>query len=378
MIDFLKSLYKPDIKPLNYANISSENILHNFAVLQSHQTQSELFPVLKSNAYGHGLKEVSEILKWTKGKYICVDSFPEYQIVRKYSWKNILVLWETRNENYRYYDFKKTTFCIYNLETLKYLISLNKKITIHIFINTWMNREGLQENDLRKALSKLKKSKIIVEWVCSHFASADEPDLSFYDKQILEFKRLYEIIISYDFNPYYRHLAASAGTFKMEDNFFNAFRPGMSLFWVNVLSSQDLHYDKAEELKLCMDIYSTVVKIQNLASWEWISYNHTYHTEKETKIAVIPFGYYEWFDRNLSNNYSVKIWKKYYPIRGRICMNLAMIEIWNDKINIWDQVEIISTNKNAINTLYSMAEWSETIAYEIAVKIRENIRKQIK
>ena len=63
MIDFLKSLYKPDIKPLNYANISSENILHNFAVLQSHQTQSELFPVLKSNAYGHGLKEVSEILK---------------------------------------------------------------------------------------------------------------------------------------------------------------------------------------------------------------------------------------------------------------------------------------------------------------------------
>ena len=58
-------------------------------------------------------------------------------------------------------------------------------------------------------------------------------------------------------------------------------------------------------------------------------------------------------------------------------MNLTMIEIWEDKIEIWDKVEIISSNKNSQNTLYSMAESSETIAYEIAVKIRENIRKQI-
>lgn len=378
MIDFLKSLYKPDIKPLNYANISRENILHNFGVLQSHQTQSELFPVLKSNAYGHWLKEVSQILKGTKGKYICVDSFPEYQIVKKYSWKKVLVLWETRSENYKYYDFKNTTFCIYNIETLKYLISLNKKITIHLFINTWMNREGFQEEELRKSLSKLQKSKITVEWVCSHFATADEIDHEFYDKQIIEFKYLYEIVISYDFNPKYRHLAASAGTFKMEDNFFNAFRPGMSLFWINVLTKKDLHYSKAKELKLCMNLYSTVIKIQNVASGEAISYNLTYQTEENTKIAVIPFGYYEWFDRKLSNEYFVKIKGKYYPIRWRICMNLAMIEIWKDEIWIWDEVEILSINTKDKNTLYSMAEISKTIPYENVVKIRENIRKQVK
>ena len=377
MIDFLKELIKPDIKPLNYVKISKENILHNFWVLQSHQTQSELFPVLKSNAYGHWLKEISEILKWTKGKYICVDSFPEYQIVKKYSWKKVLVLWETRSENYKYYDLKKTTFCIYNLETLKYLISLNKKITIHLFINTWMNREGFQEVDLRKVLNKLQKSKIIVEWVCSHFASADEVNHIFYDKQVEEFKYLYEIILSYDFNPIYRHIAGSAWTFKMEDNFFNAFRPGMSLFWVNVLSPEDLHYEKADELKLSMDLYSTVVKIQKVASWEGISYNRTYYVEEDTKIAVIPFGYYEGFDRKLSNNYSVKIWHKFYPIRGRICMNLAMVEVWNDKISVWDEVCIISKNKKDKNTLYTMAQWSETIPYEIAVKIRANIRKEI-
>lgn len=377
MIDFLKSLYKPDVKPLNYMKIYKEDILHNLKVLQSHQTQSELFPVLKSNAYGHGLKEISKILKGRAGKYICVDSFPEYQIVKKYSCKKVLVLWETRSENYKYYDFKKTVFCIYNLETLKYLISLNKKITIHLFINTWMNREGFQEKDVRKALEILKISKIIVEWVCSHFASADEPDLTFYDKQVAQFKKLYEIILSYDFNPLYRHIGASAATLKMEDNFFNAFRPGISVFWINVLSKEDIIYSKWEELKLCMELYSTVVKIQEVASWEGISYNLTYKVKKDTRIAVIPFGYYEWYDRKLSNNYSVKIWNKFYPIRGRICMNLVMIEIWTDNISVWDEVCIISKDKEDKNTLYTMAQKSGTIPYESVVKIRSNIRKEI-
>jgi alanine racemase len=163
----------------------------------------------------------------------------------------------------------------------------------------------------------------------------------------------------------------------MEDNFFNAFRPWMSLFWVNVLNQKDLHYSKADELKLCMNLYSTVIKVQELASWEGISYNLTYNTSLDTKIIVIPFGYYEWFDRKLSNNYSVKIKNKYYPIRWRICMNLTMIEIWNDKIGIWDEVQIISSNKNDKNTFYTMAEQSETIPYEIAVKIRANIRKEL-
>ena len=85
MIDFFKSLIKPAVKPLNYMHISKKNILKNIDILQSYQKDSEIWPVLKSNAYGHGIKEISEILKKTKGKYICVDSFPEYQIVKKYS-----------------------------------------------------------------------------------------------------------------------------------------------------------------------------------------------------------------------------------------------------------------------------------------------------
>lgn len=375
MIDFLKSFYRPNIKPLNYVKIYKDTILHNLWTLQWLAPESEIFPVLKSNAYGHWLKEVSAILRWTKCKYICVDSFGEYQIVKKYAKKKVLVLSETRKQNYTYYGFKNTTFCIYNLETLKYLISLNERITIHLFINTWMNREGFQEEELKKALLVLKNSKIIIEWVCSHFASADEQDMSFYDSQITQFKYLYDMVISYGFCPIYRHIWASSGVLKMKDNFFTAIRPWVSLFGINTLEKWDKYYKNAQNLQLCMEIFSTVISIQKIKSWEWIWYNLTYVTEKNTKIATVAFWYYEWLDRKLSNNYEVLIWWKAYPIRWKISMNMCMVEIWEDDIEVWDEVCIVSKNKSDKNTFYNMADKSQTIPYESMVKIQKAIRR---
>lgn len=89
--------------------------LQNLAYLQSIQPQAAIFPVLKSNAYGHGLKEITKILARTDVPYIAVDSYPEYVIVKKHSKLPILILGETLLENYRHFDHKKTTFCVYNI-----------------------------------------------------------------------------------------------------------------------------------------------------------------------------------------------------------------------------------------------------------------------
>jgi alanine racemase len=70
-----------------------------------------------------------------------VDSFPEYNIVRRHSKFNVLIMGETLPVNYKEFNFKRTTFCVYNLETLQALSKLNKKLKIHLFLNTGMNRE---------------------------------------------------------------------------------------------------------------------------------------------------------------------------------------------------------------------------------------------
>jgi alanine racemase len=108
---------------LNTIHIHQNRILNNLKKLQEHTHHQTIFPVLKANAYGHGLKQISTILKSTDVPYICVDSFPEYQIVKDYATKKSLIMGETHPENYSYYDPRRATVVIYNTDTLKSLIA---------------------------------------------------------------------------------------------------------------------------------------------------------------------------------------------------------------------------------------------------------------
>ena len=100
---------------MNTIWLRKEVFLQNLEYLQSIQPQAAIFPVLKSNAYGHGLKQIAKMLSRTDVPYIAVDSYPEYVIVKKNSHIPILILGETLLENYKKFDHKKTTFCVYNI-----------------------------------------------------------------------------------------------------------------------------------------------------------------------------------------------------------------------------------------------------------------------
>jgi alanine racemase len=99
---------------MNIIWLRKKVLLQNLEYLQSIQPQAAIFPVLKSNAYGHGLKQIVKILSKTDVPYVAVDSYPEYVIVKKRSSLPILLLGETLLENYKHFDHKKTTFCVYN------------------------------------------------------------------------------------------------------------------------------------------------------------------------------------------------------------------------------------------------------------------------
>ena len=159
---------------MNTIWLRKKAFLQNLAYLQSIQPQAAIFPVLKSNAYGHGIKNITKILSTTAVPYIAVDSYPEYVIVKKHSKIPILILGETLLEKYRRFDHKKATFCIYNIWTIRHLWRLWKNTKIHLFLNTGMNREGIQENELSEIVKELQSHpNLIVEWVLSHFFDAD-------------------------------------------------------------------------------------------------------------------------------------------------------------------------------------------------------------
>ena len=119
MLDFLRRLFRPSVEPMNRIYIDKKNLIHNYKQLQNVQPQATLFPVIKSNAYGHGIKQVIKCFDGLNFPYYVVDSYPEYILVKKYSKKNILLLGETLPQNYKRFDHKRTTFCVFNIDAIK-------------------------------------------------------------------------------------------------------------------------------------------------------------------------------------------------------------------------------------------------------------------
>lgn len=366
---------------LNRVEIKKDNILHNFHNIQDLQPTHTIIPVVKSNAYGHGLKQISTILNTLANKdlpLIAVDSYPEYQIVADTTNKKILVLWETLPSNYHLYNPKRVHLAIGSLETLKSLIQTNKKRHIHLFLNTGMNREGFQEQTLLQALTLLQNNhKIIIVGVMSHLANADIKDSNFTDKQIQSFKKMHQLIMKAWHKPLYIHISNSAGLSKINDPIFTASRSWLALYGYNPLETEDPYYHIYRNLKPALRIISSITSLQNLKKGDGVNYELTRKAWQDTRIATLPIGYNEGLPRLSGNGYNVYNNNNKFPIIGRVCMNLSSIDIWKDNIKIWDYIEIIWYNENNENNIYQLAKINNTIPYTILTGIDRNLKRII-
>jgi alanine racemase len=380
MINSLKRIIKPKYKTLNKIEIKRSSIIYNFKVLQKEQPQAFILPVLKSNAYGHGLKELCEILNDTEAPMVALDSFPEAQVAYKYFKKRVLILGEMLSDAYSYCKLSRTDFCVYNSNSLKVLAELGRA-RVHLFVNSGMNREGIQDlaTFLRDNKNTLKKLKVV--GLCSHLSSAEQSTGLQNQQQLNSFFKNLDILTTHGYNPEYVHLGNSAAIFTLQDKRLTAFRSGLALYGYNPLSSDQSSYQAAINLKPALTLTSTIVSIQSLQIGDPVSYNETYRAKQVTKVAVIPLGYYEGLNRELSNKAKFICHKNgeqfILPIVGKVCMNLTCLEIFNYNIKIGDKVEVISNNPQAINSVVNLANLSNQIPYDFLVKIQSNIRREI-
>lgn len=379
MLELIRTWKRPKYEPLNRIEILSRNIIENVLYLQSIQPRAVLFPVLKSNAYGHGVKELCKILDTTSVPMLAVDSFPEAQIVYRYSDKKVLVIGEAAVGSYRYFDFSKTEFCVYSLATLQQLALLEKKAKIHLFINTGMNREGIQ--DLRLFLTRARRELRSVEIVglCSHLAAADQDGTLNQLQQGYFFQNL-DMIQKRGIFPRWIHLGNTAGIFTLDYQRLTAFRPGIGILGYNIFDREHPAFPRAQPLKPALRVISRIVALQKVGTGEAVSYNQTFKAARPTTIAVIPFGYAEGLDRRLSNRGIVYVGKDFsIPARiaGNVCMNLTCIDVGDADVHIGDEVELISGHTGKGNSIRQLARLENTIPYEVLVRLSGGIRRTI-
>lgn len=379
MIEKIRKLIKPKYETLNKISIESSSIIYNYQILKSCQKDSYIFPVLKSNAYGHGLREVCKILNATDAPMIAIDSFPEAQIAYRYFKKRVLILGSMPPSAYSYCRLSRTDFCVYEKEALLALSKLGRA-RVHLFLNSGMNREGIQ--DMERFLSENKGllKKLEVVGLCSHLASADERSL-LNQKQLDRFFGALQALNESGYHPEYIHLGNSAAIFTLHDKRLTAFRSGLALYGYNPLSPDNPVNEEALKLKPALSLTSKIVSIQEVAAGESVSYNETYKVSNRTRVAAVPFGYYEGLSRSLSNNAAFicrKDNEEYLlPVAGKVCMNLCCVDIKDYNISIGDQVEIFSSNPHNANSIINLSKAANQIPYEFLVKIQGNIRREI-
>ncbi len=381
MINFFRQLFKPKYETLNKIEIDAKKIVANFNYLKAQQGSAEMFPVLKSNAYGHGLKEMCLILNSTSAPLVVVDSFPEAQIAWYYFKRKVLILGEMPLRAYGYCNFKRTEFVVYDSETLKHLARYGKKAQVHLFVNSGMNREGIKDIKQFIELNKKYLDRVEVTGLCSHLASAEEQSI-LNQTQETEFMEALDILRANGYFPRWVHLGNSAGLLSLRNKLLTAYRPGLALYGYSPFSdSDDSIFKENVALQPALKVISQVVSVQKLFPGESVSYNESYRATQETSIAVIPFGYFEGLDRRLSNKaeflvlgLNSAIWAL---VAGKVCMNLTCLDVGRQNVQKGDTVIVVSNNKEDKNSVLELSSLMNTIPYEFLARLQANIRREI-
>ncbi len=379
MLDKIKNYKKSKYETLNTIEINKSKLLHNLHILQEQRPKSQIIPVLKANAYGHGLMEICQILK-NKVKTVAVDSFPEVQVAYKYFKGKVLIMGEMSLDVYKYTKLKQTEFYVYNYSTLRHLaLKFGKKAKIYLFVNTGMNREGIKDLNTFLNDNTHYLNKVDVIGLASHLSSAETLS-DFNNKQEENFNKALEIMKKNGYKGLRTHLGNSAGVFTLKGR-YSAYRAGIGFYGYNILSSEHEKHKEANNLKPVLKVLSKIVAIQDIKTNEVVSYNENFITKKNTKIGVIPFGYSEGLPRALSNTFQVKIKDEngsfYVKISGDVCMNLTCLDLKDKDIKVGKQVEVISSNKNDLNTFKEVSNLSNTIIYEPLIRLASNIRRKV-
>ena len=364
--------------PLAHIELSKENLVTNIEQLRNFTKKGTRFvSVIKANAYGHGQAEVVKILN-QHTEYFGINSINELQSLRKVSNKKTLVLGYVEETDLPEALKLGCILSIFSFEQLVKVSRAAKKINkiqeINIAIDAHLGREGILLEELPQFLETFKKSKNLKLFgVYAHFANIeDSADFSHAQKQIDTYEKALRIFEQHSFKNFYTHISATSGimAYESDKGLHDIVRAGVGLCGLWPSEGLQKKYGNKIKLQPVLSWKTKIAQIKTLPAGSSIGYGLSYVTSKKTKIAVIPQGYSDGFDRNLSNKGEVLISGTRCKVLGRVMMNMFVVDVNHlKKVQAEDEVVIIGAQGKEKITAEEIANKIGTINYEITTRI---------
>lgn len=361
MIHRLLNLLKKEYQTLNKIEILRQKLLANFRYLSSLDKRVRVAPVLKSNAYGHGILEVAKILDGAGAPFFCVDSLYEaYELLKIKIMTPVLIMGYTNPENFK---VKKLpfSFAVFDLEMAKILNDYQPGCAIHLFVDTGMHREGVPLNDLPRFIEELKRlPNIKIEGLMSHLSSVNKT-------QIKKFKKAREVLKKYGIRPKWVHLLNSEGLLQIS-GVGNLARVGLALYGIS---------DDAN-LKPILSFKTKIIQIKKLQKGDKVGYSGTFTAKGPMILGVLPAGYYDGVDLRLSNKGQVLVDGQLCRIVGQVSMNITTVDLTKvPNPYIGQEVVIFSKNRNDPNSIENATRICQTIPYDILISLAASTKRVI-
>jgi len=365
-----------DIIRPTQVEVNLSRLAANLQTIRSHVKPSRIMPILKANAYGHGLVRIAQLMQDLGADYIGVAVLEEGILLRQNGvTMPILVLGGILGNQVPHFIQHDLTLTASSIDKLIQINDAARQIRtrakVHLKIDTGMERIGVHYYNAEPFLeTSLKCQHIEVEGIFSHFANADAANLDHARLQLTRFNEVFSFYEKENIDPPpLEHMANSGAILQLPEANFNMVRPGIMLY--GIYPSEEVR--QTISVKPALKWKSRVVFFKVIQPGHPVGYGSTWKSDKPIRAVTVPIGYGDGYFRTMSHKAKVLINGKRYPIIGTIAMDQIVVNIENDSAYNEDEVVLLGEMNGEKISCEDLAAWAGTNPYEILTNINTRV-----
>lgn len=372
-----------------WAEVSVERLRQNFRAVQQHVgSRVNICAVVKADAYGHGAVECSRALEDEGAKWLGVTSLDEAIPLRDAGIEARILLmtgfWRGEEEEIVQLGLTPTVWESWQIEGLEKAAAVVgiSKFSVHLKVDTGMGRLGVSLEELPGVCAVIKASPhLLLEGVSTHLASSEILDAPSYEEQLKQFEQARRVLREADLAPTLAHVANTSAAIARRESWNNMVRPGLALY------GYYLPFERAGRevsgsawrlnVKPVLTWKTRILSLREAGANEALGYGGTYITKSPARIAVLPVGYADGFNRALSSRGRVIVREHYAPIVGRISMDLTLADVTGIAgAGVGDEVVLLGSSDGLCVSPQEHADLANTIPYEILCGISKRVPRR--
>lgn len=364
--------------PQAEAVIDLDAYRHNLANLAACAPDSQLMAVVKANAYGHGMTECARAAREAGADWLGVATIAEARALRESGDTGALLCWlASPGEDFAgaiEHGIQVTASGVAQLDEILAATGTTRA-EVQLKVDTGLSRNGAYGDGWTRlvdaAAAAQSAGRIAVTGIWSHLACADKPEHRANDEQEKVFTEAVSTMEAAGLEPGLRHLANSAATLTRPSAHFDLVRVGIASYGIN----PDPALSYGTEITPVMTLRGRLAAVKRVAAGSGVSYGHTYYTERETTLGLVPMGYGDGISRTASNKSEAQFAGARVPVAGTICMDQLVVDLGDADAKTGDVITLFGPGTDGEPSAADWAEAAGTIGYEIVTRLGGRIER---